>query len=602
MADERTFADAGSLRPVVRAALGRGRALVGAERLAGGSKKGAYRLTMDDGGTALLYAWNDSEDYWQGVLPAGADDPADPFSHASGLALFEAAARALAAAGVRCPEILFTDRSGDLYPADIAVVEDVPGGSLEALLDEDPGAAERPLSVLADWLAGLAAVRSPSFGKVAFVDAAGRSAGTSCERVMLDRALAQLREIAGRDRRAADAQGRLEETLHSLAEPIEPRVTWALVHGELGPDHVLLDRRGEPVLIDIEGARYFDVETEHVWTRMRFGGHYPKLSPGGLDEDRLRLYQLCMHLDLVAGPLRIAGTSHPERAWFRGVAEHHLQRALQFPALTARSSAGAWTRIGRRLGGAAGSEAPVGATVLPGHFLHALGRVAADRATAIANQMWWHGHNGHATQMALRPQTIAHALNDSPAGQPAWNPEWSAGPSTRQAATSPPYRPPPNSSPTSASSIDWEAAISALQADDPRPFPAIHYSPHPRRSHYVTMHEVLDPERADQVLRAAYPDERQRDYAMRWLGWIAFHMGADERLDWWAIPAWMPPAQLVTARRLAAWAILTAAAGLAIAATVQAAILFGIVGWIAAVQAFLATTAIGARRWSCSRG
>jgi aminoglycoside phosphotransferase (APT) family kinase protein len=42
----------------------------------------------------------------------------------------------------------------------------------------------------------------------------------------------------------------------------------ALVHGELGPDHVLLDRRGEPVLIDIEGATYFDVEAEHVWMRM----------------------------------------------------------------------------------------------------------------------------------------------------------------------------------------------------------------------------------------------------------------------------------------------------------------------------------------------
>jgi hypothetical protein len=46
------------------------------------------------------------------------------------------------------------------------------------------------------------------------------------------------------------------------------------------------------------------------------------------------LYQLCMHLDLVAGPLRIAGTSHPEREWFRSLAERHLQRALswQFPA------------------------------------------------------------------------------------------------------------------------------------------------------------------------------------------------------------------------------------------------------------------------------
>jgi Phosphotransferase enzyme family len=332
MEGERKFADAESLRPMVRAAFGSGRRLRTVERLAGGSKKGAYRLTMDDDASVLVYAWNDSEDYWQGVLPEGADDPGDPFSHASGLALFEAAARRLESAGARCPEILFTDRSRALYPADIAVVEDVTGGSLETLLDQDPAVAERPLSVLAGWLAGMAAVQSPSLGKVAFVDAGGRSTGTSCERVVLDRALADLAEIAERDRRAADARGRLEQTLRSLAEPIEPRAAWALVHGELGPDHVLLDRRGEPVLIDIEGAKYFDVETEHVWTRMRFGEHYAKLNPGGLDKDRLRFYQLCMHLSLVAGPVRIADTSHPQAEWFRWLGEQHLQRALQFPA------------------------------------------------------------------------------------------------------------------------------------------------------------------------------------------------------------------------------------------------------------------------------
>jgi hypothetical protein len=332
MADERRFADADSLRPVVRAVLGRGRRLARVDRLTGGSKKGAYRLTMEGGDTVLVYAWDDAEDYWQGVLPEGADDPADPFSHASGLALFEAAARRLTAVGVRCPEILLADRSKSLYPADIAVVEDVPGGRLEALLDQDPVAAERPLSVLADWLAAMAAVRSPSLGKVAFVDAGGHAPAASCHRAMLDRALAQLAEIAGRDRRAASAQSRLDETLHSLAAPIEPRTTVALIHGELGPDHVLLDRRGQPVLIDIEGARYFDVEAEHVWTRMRFGQHYRRLRQDGLDEDRLQFYQLCMHLDLVAGPLRIADTSHPEREWFRGVAEHHLRLALRFPA------------------------------------------------------------------------------------------------------------------------------------------------------------------------------------------------------------------------------------------------------------------------------
>lgn len=48
----------------------------------------------------------------------------------------------------------------------------------------------------------------------------------------------------------------------------------------------------------------------------------------------------------------------------------------------------------------------------------------ADRAQALDNEMWWYGHNGYATQMALRPQTIAYALNDSPTGQLAWNLEW----------------------------------------------------------------------------------------------------------------------------------------------------------------------------------
>jgi hypothetical protein len=332
MADERRFANVQRMHPVVRAVFGSDRSLLSVERLAHGSKKGAYRLTMDGGGTALAYVWDGSEDYWQGVLPEGSHDPADPFSHASGLALFEAAARRLAAVGVRCPELLLADRSGSLYPADIAVVEDVAGGSLEALLETDPTAAERPLSVIAGWLAAMAGVRSPSPGKVAFIDAGGRPPVTSCEELMLDRALAQLTEIAGRDRRGADAQGRLEQALRSLAGPIEPRAAVALIHGELGPDHVLLDRHGEPVLIDIEGARYFDVEVEHVWMRMRFGEHYPRLSHRGLDEERLRFYQLCMHLDLVAGPLRIANTGHPEREWFRGLAERHLQLALRFPA------------------------------------------------------------------------------------------------------------------------------------------------------------------------------------------------------------------------------------------------------------------------------
>jgi epoxide hydrolase len=47
-----------------------------------------------------------------------------------------------------------------------------------------------------------------------------------------------------------------------------------------------------------------------------------------------------------------------------------------------------------------------------------------EREQAQENQMWWYGHSGYATQMSTRPQTLAYALNDSPAGQLAWNLEW----------------------------------------------------------------------------------------------------------------------------------------------------------------------------------
>jgi len=324
------FADAGSLRPVVHAVFGARREITGVERLAGGSKKGAYRVGVDDGVTVLVYVWNAAEDFWQGVLPDGSDDPAKPFSHTSGLDLFESASSRLTAAGVRCPRLLLADRSRELYPGDIAVVEYVPGGSLEELLATDPAAAGPGLTVLAGWLASMQACRSAAFGKVAVVDAGRPSHGGSCEQVVLQRALRDVSDICARDARAAGERGRLEQLLHSLVSPIEPRTSFSLVHGELGPDHILLDRNGQPVLIDIEGLMYFDAEWEHAFMEMRFGEHYSRLAGLNLDPDRLRFFKLARHLDLVAGPLRIADTRHPDREWFAELAEYHLARVLAF--------------------------------------------------------------------------------------------------------------------------------------------------------------------------------------------------------------------------------------------------------------------------------
>ncbi|MER7479111.1 phosphotransferase [Streptomyces sp. NPDC126510] len=315
------------LAGAARAALGGGRRLKTVERLTGGSKKGVYRLTMDDATTAVAYIWEASENYWP--TGEGDDDLTNPFSPGSGLDLFEAAHVRLESVGLRVPELHLTDREGTHYPADLAILEDFPGENLLDLLRSDPHTAEPTLARLADAVAAMGRRHGPRFGKVGLIDAGGASRATSCERAALDFGLYCLAEAASRDKRIAGARDRLEERLRELAAAVRPRAEYAVVHGELGLDHVLVDRDGNPVLIDIEDLMYFDVEWEHVFLRLRHpDGHARRLAVPGLDEERLALYTLVQRLSLTAGPLRLLEGDFPDRAFMRAIAEHHGNEAL----------------------------------------------------------------------------------------------------------------------------------------------------------------------------------------------------------------------------------------------------------------------------------
>jgi hypothetical protein len=290
---------------------------VAVERLAGGSKKGVYRLALAGGGTAVLYVWSAEENYWP---PADASE--DVFADASGLELFQAAYDALAAIGVRTPRLFWADDSHDLFPADVAVVEEVRGGTLEDRLAGVPAPAA--LDALRSALALMASVRDSRLGKVGKSDRSGRT----CAEVILDGARRDLTEAADRVPALAARRAALADRLDALAADIQPRPTQALVHGELGPDHVLLDDADQPVLVDIEGLAFFDAEWEHAFLEMRFGPAYPALRLPDLDEARLRLYRLARHLSLVAGPLRLLDGDFPNRDFMLEIATWHTGRAL----------------------------------------------------------------------------------------------------------------------------------------------------------------------------------------------------------------------------------------------------------------------------------
>jgi len=327
----RTFADADRLAAVVGAALGSSRSLAAVERLRGGSKKGVYRLVFNDESTLVLYAWDPNEDYWPRPGPS-ADEGArrDPFSDASSPDLFEASHALLLRLGVRIPALFKVDRTRNHYNADVAFVEDVRGATLERLIERDPALAEWTLDRLGRSLAMMHGHQSPRIGKVDLVNQGGRNDDGRPDEAVLTRALTHLDEAAARAPRIAAVRDELEQAARSLAAGLQARATYSLIHGELGPDHVLVDCDGGAVLIDIEGAMFFDVEWEHAFTRMRFRDQAHRLETTERDERRLRFYTLALHLSLIAGPLKLLDGDIPERDEYLALADSHAARALSF--------------------------------------------------------------------------------------------------------------------------------------------------------------------------------------------------------------------------------------------------------------------------------
>jgi hypothetical protein len=298
------------LREVAREAFG-ARELGSVERLRGGTKKGVYRLRSVDGETVVVYVWHPDEDFWPDV-PDSADGP---FQYATGLSLFEHALARLSAVGVRVPRLLRREAGGPL--GDVAVVEDVRGGTLEELMASDPRRAEVVLARLGD------AVRA-MHGHTA--DPARHD---GVEHAVLRRALTHLAEAAARVDRIADVREQLADLLRTRHAAVAPRSRFGLVHGELGPDHVLVDPDlDEPVLIDIEGVTSTDVEWEHAFLELRFGPHYHHFADPDLDPARLALYRLANYLSLVAGPLRLLDGDFPHRAGMLDIVEDNIARTL----------------------------------------------------------------------------------------------------------------------------------------------------------------------------------------------------------------------------------------------------------------------------------
>ena len=304
------------------------RNVIDVAQLRGGAQKVVYRVSCDDDFTCVLYVWDDSANYVLGEA-LGQGPGADALGASYGAELFAYNQRYLENLGVRVPRIFYMDRSKAKYPFEFALVEDLGNLDLPQYIRCHPETSKNVLEQLSDTVRKMHFHQYNRYGQLNTIDT-NHERQPPCEQIILNETMLDLDYLAMHVPEIAENKEQLAEVLRTLYDAIAPRTEYGLIHGELGPDHVRIDQNGQPVLIDIEGAKFFDIEYEHSFLDFRFGDNYRYLRFDHLDSDRLRFYRLHLHMSYSSGPLQIIERGFPDPAVMREIARFNVESTLNF--------------------------------------------------------------------------------------------------------------------------------------------------------------------------------------------------------------------------------------------------------------------------------
>ncbi|WP_350356251.1 phosphotransferase family protein [Cohnella hashimotonis] len=234
---------------------GAGYLVAGIARMHGGAQKAVYKVECQNGFSCVLYVWDLSQNYFQEEIlnESGA--------HRSyGSDLFALNNRYLRQHGISTPRLYDLNNDRDRIPFDFALVEYVQGQKAEAYFQlKDANARDALFRRVRDLIGAMHAMERDRYGK------ADHNGGDEqpCFEARREHAESALTYAAGHLANVRENDSGLLDKLHGLASEIQPRSQYRFIHGELGPDHILVDDQMQPFLIDIEGAEFYDLEHEH---------------------------------------------------------------------------------------------------------------------------------------------------------------------------------------------------------------------------------------------------------------------------------------------------------------------------------------------------
>jgi Phosphotransferase enzyme family len=294
------------------------------EALKSGARKQVFLLDLTTPDMrCVLYIWQDAHHYFieREILDTTQSDEQAPL-------LFQANSELLQRLGVNTPKVYYFGQleAGPFF----AIVEYISAKNFTAFLTsaspearasvlEQIGMMLRTLNDVQRSYPGTLLDKEPVHFKLPY-------------KVALERALLELNVTAQHHIAVNKNRERVENKLRTLNARIKPKDSYRLIHGELGPEHILIrPESNSPCFVDIDGTHFSDVEIEHTLLDFRFEHNdmYEKyLKRKGLDDARMEFYRFALHVSLFYAGSRFLAKQFHDEAWAQGLFDFNLKCVL----------------------------------------------------------------------------------------------------------------------------------------------------------------------------------------------------------------------------------------------------------------------------------
>lgn len=260
--------------------------------LLGGAQKHTMLASCTNGFQCVIYEWNEKNIYFD-------NDNKKAIFCSSSAKLFRENNKLMTEHNVRTPKLYYIDDSRAKVDYDYAFVEYIDGFDLDHIMVKEPERFIKCVKRLNDNIERLHEIKSERVGQVGRMQEPGFD--------ILEYTIKGMKEnceyLKEHDKEYQTYYDNAFERAKKLIAYMDKRSKYTFVHGELGPNHVMVDVNDQPYLIDIEGGRFVDVEEEESFLNLRFDRQLKREKK--VDSRRMEFYHLMHCFSNLRGALEL---------------------------------------------------------------------------------------------------------------------------------------------------------------------------------------------------------------------------------------------------------------------------------------------------------